>query len=229
MAIVYLVLALLISFPLSSNDTLPTIEMTDAKRVLELYQVMKDTHEVLTNNGIDYWLEGGTLLGAVRHKGIIPWDNDLDICIRKEDENRLLDLLPTFYELGYKKRDFHWGYKLETTSGAAIDIFLMISTDNKLIYASKEIQEFYGRRDNGPLYVSEDELFPLADFEFGELLVKGPNTPIPYLDAAYKGWDREIRIQVDHYYNIYAPQSIPLTDELRRPALPTGPLEDRTK
>jgi phosphorylcholine metabolism protein LicD len=39
---------------------------------------MKDVHEVLVISNIEYWVIAGTLLGAVRHKGLIPWDDDLD-------------------------------------------------------------------------------------------------------------------------------------------------------
>lgn len=53
---------------------------------------MKDTHEILTHNNINYWIIGGTLLGAVRHKGVIPFDDDLDIGVDRKDEIKLQKL-----------------------------------------------------------------------------------------------------------------------------------------
>ena len=53
----------------------------------KLYKLMGDIHTLLKRKGVEYWVEGGTILGAYRHKGIIPWDDDVDITVACTEEN----------------------------------------------------------------------------------------------------------------------------------------------
>jgi lipopolysaccharide cholinephosphotransferase len=58
-------------------------KLNDKELTKVLYETMYHVHNALIKNGIQYSLNGGSLLGAVRHRGIIPWDNDVDIVVHK--------------------------------------------------------------------------------------------------------------------------------------------------
>lgn len=61
------------------------------QRMLDILAVIDD---ICRRHGISYWLSGGSMLGAVRHGGFIPWDDDLDIEMLRPDFERLMRILP---------------------------------------------------------------------------------------------------------------------------------------
>ncbi|MDD7382690.1 MAG: LicD family protein [Bacillales bacterium] len=59
---------------------------------IELNMLIK-LDKFFKENNINYALDSGTLLGAVRHKGFIPWDDDIDLIVPRKDYNRLIELM----------------------------------------------------------------------------------------------------------------------------------------
>ena len=79
--------------------------MTNDYGNLELHKVllsaMKDIDKICRENGLRYFLHAGTLLGAMNHKGFIPWDDDVDISMMREDYERFIEIVQQEYNDRY--------------------------------------------------------------------------------------------------------------------------------
>lgn len=71
-------------------DELPDGVLSETQ--LRLLDMMKRVHTFLSENGVEYFLFGGSLLGAVRHNGIIPWDDDMDIVMDRANYYKLVEI-----------------------------------------------------------------------------------------------------------------------------------------
>lgn len=92
--------------------------MREIKDVEEIKDIQLDVllkiHEFCVNNDIKYSLADGSLIGAVRHGGFIPWDDDIDICMMRDDYNNFIQLFPFMYKeyvsVISMERDLQWAY-----------------------------------------------------------------------------------------------------------------------
>ncbi|MBU0994518.1 MAG: LicD family protein [Proteobacteria bacterium] len=76
-----------------------TLEGANLKKALKLLDRVTGC---LDKSQVSYWLEGGTLLGVVRENRLLPWDNDLDISVKENDYEKLIQCIPKIKKLGYR-------------------------------------------------------------------------------------------------------------------------------
>lgn len=84
---------------LSTDITkLPKADGKLREHQLKVYELLSIVDELCRKNNLKYWLDGGSLLGAVRHRGFVPWDNDADLCMVRQDYYKLLPLLKEYFK-----------------------------------------------------------------------------------------------------------------------------------
>lgn len=100
-----------------------TIEVAHGR----IFEIGKYFHDILEQHSIPYYMLGGTMLGAVRHKGFIPWDDDIDLMMFREDYEKLCKIAPEefkhpyFFQTQYVDFGALWGHaKLRNTNTTGI-------------------------------------------------------------------------------------------------------------
>lgn len=96
-----------------------------------ILNIYKDVAKLCDKHGLTYMMSGGTCLGAIRHKGFIPWDDDLDVMMPREDYNKLVVLLEKG-KLG-EKYEFTYPQKKRDANNVFLKIFRKNSLDVELM------------------------------------------------------------------------------------------------
>lgn len=134
------------------------VEMDLAKKLLEVCQ----------KYNLKVWADGGTLLGAVRHKGFIPWDDDMDFAMMRDDYNKLIEIGPQEFKDPYFFQSFYtdntWGgmakirrsdtamidetydQMKDRNSGVFIDVFVMDGIPSSEVEFKKEYHQIEWKR-----------------------------------------------------------------------------------
>jgi hypothetical protein len=219
----------------TENYTENQVDILDIKtddKILDLIRKMlRDVDSLFTTFDIPYWIDGGTLLGAVRHQGIIPWDDDADICIDIKDLPKLLDMKNRLNEMGYGFVEFWGGYKIYPFSGLDIkhynrnwswqgdlkdvdgkenfnylypfiDVFVCQEIDGKVSFFNKSAKLLWGKK----FWHSSSDLYPLRRYLFDGFYLNGPHNPRPYLDRGYgSDWPAVAYKNYDHQNQKFLP------------------------
>lgn len=135
-----------------------------------LVELLRTLDEVCQRYNIKYFVFAGTMLGAIRHKGIIPWDDDVDVVLWREDYNRLMQVAdegafqpPFFFQNPKTDPGFPKGYcrlrNSNTTEipivdvyekcnhGVFIDIFPLDNIPDDEVAFSKQIKKLKRMRN----------------------------------------------------------------------------------
>lgn len=203
--------------------------ITKPESVKYLYKLLYILDKVFKENSLEYWMDGGTLLGAVRHKGIIPWDDDGDVEIWGKDIEKLkqlknvfasydIVLMPTwfgfkiFFSYGKSIKGYKWLYP-------AIDIFPMHEKDGKIMYSYPRAQSTFGK-----CHFEKATMYPLERYRFGSYEMTGVSRKAvkKYFDTCYgSDWETHAYQMFDHENEKSIDRmKVKLTPDEKQPAQP---------
>jgi phosphorylcholine metabolism protein LicD len=157
----------------------------------ELDTLNKLLHRFLAfaeTSGLVHFAIAGTLIGAVRNGGLLPFDDDIDIGIIEPDK------IKTFQDDdGFYFDEVFFGYKFKMRGK---DTFIDI-----MVFESTEDGEYKIKDNHWPNeYFKKNELFPLQKMSFSDnFTLNIPSKPIDYLHRVFPDWDTTIKMECGHY------------------------------
>jgi hypothetical protein len=161
----------------------------EAERHARLYRLLDAVGAALKRHGVEYWAVSGTLLGAVRHGGIIPWDDDVDISVWARDLARARRAVKA--ELAgqavWVRRPRACTVRAAGRPDVELDIFPAAESrrgGERVVRFAEALARLTWPRE----YLTRAELGTPRPVAFGPTAVPAPERPCAYLDRAYPGW-----------------------------------------
>lgn len=145
-------------------------------------EILFEFDKICKENSISYWLDFGTLLGAKRHSGCIPWDDDVDVAMLESDFEKLKLCKSNFNENIKLDLDCEIG-RVKSEKGI-MDIFVYVQKDNRL-----KTRNFFSRIKNFNFSIPKNVVFPLEEIEYSNKLLSCPHNTDLYLRARYGNYE----------------------------------------
>ena len=200
---------------LKSDINKNLLTFTEEKVVKRIYALGRTLSQVFQQFNFHYWTSGGTTLGTIRHRGLIPWDDDLDLCILQEHEPKFINVIAPYLQefhnirvvpvnsVGY--RIFHQNESEDITENTQLinykypfcDVFVMAKIKTKVKIADARGRTIWPKEKYQYQDIENPVFRKFADFQF-----LTPNNPEAYLDATY-GYDWNIVGETQNYSHIF--------------------------
>ena len=149
---------------------------------IKLYSSMSVLHEIFKKHNIWYNIAFGTLLGAVRHREMIPWDDDIDLIVMYKDIEKLDMALKDVEQLGYRV-DKSWKlYRIYSDKNCFIDIFFIDIENDKVIRTTTDTTKMSAPAKSETWWwdwfnFPSSYLGTPKKYEFSGLFLNGPSDP----------------------------------------------------
>ena len=168
------------------NNKCYPIRKTPQPVINDLYDIMYSFDKSCIDNKVEYFACAGTLLGAVRHNKIIPWDDDLDVILNINERDRLTNIIfPELIKRGFKieRGNITNNYRVlkNNTTYPFMDVFFYKDYDKYIIPHSM----YYGLIYPKEVYLKKSIIYPLKRYTLGNIQIQGPNDAVKYLKQIY--------------------------------------------
>ena len=177
------------------------------KEYKDLDTLIKDIDEKLTKHNVRYWMDGGTMLGAIRHRGMIPWDDDVDIGVYAQDEEKLhaaLKELKGKYDIEWDDESGECRRVIISSKSKSefpfAEFFIYIIKDGRTRFRCKQDEKDWVKK----CYHEIQDLFPLKRYQYGSEEMSGAYNPIPYFNRCYgSDWNDIAYRQQSHKHGFH--------------------------
>ena len=175
----------------------------EGKNIVIAERMLKNVATIFNQCHIDYWIEGGTLLGIKRENRLLPWDNDVDMSINHDQLDKLDHFCSELKKAGYRVRTRHFD---ETSEFFTKDNIRMIKLREKRFFGLlkgavcldvfikyQHGQNSYWEIDDKTKFVPSKFYRTFKHITFKDFDYKIPSLIDEYLTYRYGDWQKQVK------------------------------------